>query len=230
MAAQRMYIPGVNERRTVDVKEIWPYSFLSQWDLSNFSHAQINKFVREETLKSDAILAGDGDRLNELLEESPLDGPGLLPAEYYDKIGDYTYESSDVDAVRLSIEPCAMTSPGSIVTFIADNGAWVEPHHWDEHTIEVGPDPEFWKLFDCYKPKPVTFMAEYYRLKLLSVEAVVVTNWIYGICNEYDDLFDRHPNKERFLKSEFLDVSNVESPGYMLVAICEAAKEFPRIT
>ena len=77
-----MYIPSVNERQPVDFKKIWPYSLDG---LYRFSHAQINKFVREETLKADAILAGDGDRLNELLEEAPL--------EYYD-CGDYTYESS----------------------------------------------------------------------------------------------------------------------------------------
>ena len=158
---------------------MWPFDFLRHLGIDlvrgppflHYTPRQINEFVRTETRKTDAILNGNGIELSRLVKRHPLGE------------NDHS-DGSLLSAVRKGI------APGDLDTFcrfMVDNGAWLTPDCWENYDINIGPDPDYWMLYEYLAKERGTFLEQYYRLKYLSNTARVMEEW-QDAANEFADV------------------------------------------
>tara|TARA_B110000046_G_scaffold128476_1_gene134859 strand:+ start:5011 stop:6138 length:1128 start_codon:yes stop_codon:yes gene_type:complete len=157
MASGGGSLPGHAQR---SIQSLWPFNYKPRVDiyLNTTSHY---KFVREETLKTTAILAGDGIELSRLMKLHPLGESDFCDA-------------SHPDAVRKATEPGQL---GDFCRFMVDHGAWLTFDCWTDLCINIGPDPDYWMLYVYLAEKPGTLLEQYHRLKYLSNSACVMRQW-----------------------------------------------------
>ena len=201
---------------------MWPYDYLKYYmeiDLHcgppfpEYTPQQINRFVRTETRKTDAILARGGIELSRLMKLHPL--------------GEYDDDGDGIDAVRKSIYPGELDH---FCRFMVDRGAWLTPDCWEDYAINIGPDPDYWMLCDYLAEKPGTLLEQYRRLKYLSNTARVMDEW-QDTCNTFDNELDAawlaRARASRWVGAD-ANVEDDDAPGILLVCIYDKTrKAFP---
>ena len=171
-------------------------------------------FLRNETLKTDAILTGNGIELSRLMRLQPLGG-------------EYLYEDNKGNPVGRRI---GCSELNDVCRFMVDNGAWLTPDCWDNYYINIGPDPDYSMLYDYLADKPGTLLEQYHRLKYLSNTALVMDEW-QACCNEFNAVSDA-TWLSRARASQWVgadaDIDTDDAPGILLVCIYDQTrKAFP---